>query len=810
MARRKERVSWPRRISRVLDGMRGRSVEWNPSRFEGEAAQIDIVSSQLKLPRIGDDELKQHASRLGKRAKKEPLEHLRAEAFALVSEAATRALGLRYFDVQITAGLALEEGNIVEMQTGEGKTLVAVLPAFLNALTGRGVHVLTFNDYLAKRDAAWMGPIYELLGMTASFIEQGMTAQQRIDAYECQVTYLTAKEVGYDLLRDNLARDPGARVLRPFNFAVVDEADSLLIDEARVPLVIAGSDETHGDLDRLEIAKVVSGLDVDLHIQTDRNGRTVCLTEEGEIRMLEMLGCESLTDPTNRVLATKLHQALHASELLSRDVDYIVRDGSVKIVDEFTGRVVEDRHWPDGLHRAVEAKEGLRLEDQGCILGSITLQHLINLYPSICGMTGTVIPSEEEFETFYGLKTVIIPSNKPCIRTDHPDLLFIRKEDKCRAIIEEVVRVNDAGRPILIGTASVEESQSLASLIRAKGIACSVLNAANDEEEAAVIAQAGAPGAVTVSTNMAGRGTDIRLGGADERDSKQVSAAGGLCVIGTVRFESRRIDDQLRGRAGRQGDPGSSRFFVSIEDDIIKKFGLSEYFPGSLQSTSSSGPIADNRAHKKIARTQRIIEGQNLEIRRTLWNYTSIVEKQRLKMHEMREAALLKKSTGRFEKLCPEKYFDLAKKVPQSVLEEAESQITLFHLDNAWANHLAVIADIREGVHLIGLGGRNPLHEYHKSLSSEFDGMLERLDDNIRASLKKATIDAVGIDLDKEGLRGPTSTWTYLINDNPFDGLSGISSPGNIGLGVAAGLLGGLFVFKAIWDKFRSGKGDGF
>jgi preprotein translocase subunit SecA len=529
-----------------------------------------------------------------------------------VREAAQRTLGLRPRDVQVVAALALSRGKVVEMLTGEGKTLAAVIPAFLNALAGKGVHVLTFNDYLARRDAEWMGPIYRLLGLSVGYIQGGMARAERQRAYLADVTYVTAKEAGFDHLRDLLANEPQDLVHRPFHFALVDEADSLLVDEARVPLVIAGS-ALRGSSSAERLAALVTSLEPSRHFDTDEYGRNVELTEAGLLRVEEELGCGNLLAEENYALLTELNCALHARVLLRRDVDYIVRSGRIELVDEFTGRVVADRHWPDGLQAALEAKEGLPRRPDGRILGSITLQHFLGTYPRLCGMTGTAQDAARELEEFYGLRVVVVPPHRPVARVDHPDVVFTHKEAKEKALVEEIGRTHAAERPVLVGTLTIEESERLASRLQSAGVPCDVLNARNDAREAEIVAPAGALGAVTISTNMAGRGTDIRLGGPDGADRERVDELGGLYVIGTSRHESHRVDLQLRGRAGRQGDAGESRFFVSLEDDLLVRYGVRRLLPERLvpkrrttpSRTRWSGGRSRERSASSRVRTSR-------------------------------------------------------------------------------------------------------------------------------------------------------------------------------------------------------------
>ncbi len=676
---------------------------------------------------------------------------------------------MRPFDVQVLAAIAMHQGRLAEMQTGEGKTLAAVMPAYLNALTGRGVHVLTFNDYLARRDAEWMGPLYRFLGLTVAAVQQEMGPQEHRRAYASDVTYVTAKEAGFDYLRDHLCTAPEDLVHRPFHYAIVDEADSILIDEARVPLVIAGSVEARR-IDPYRAAEIVRNLDAKRDFQTDEFARNAHFTEAGVDHLESQLGCGNLYAAENVELLTELSLALHAEVLLRREVDYIVRDGQIELVDEFTGRVVENRRWPDGLQAAVEAKEGATLRPQGTIRGSIALQHFLRLYPKVSGMTATARAAAEEFQEFYDLAVVVIPPNRPCVRVDAEDAVFTHKEAKRRALVEEITRVKRTGRPVLVGTASVDESEHLAAALAEAGVGCQVLNARNDELEATIVAQAAMPGAVTISTNMAGRGTDIKLGGDPPRQREFVLARGGLYVIGTNRHESRRIDDQLRGRAGRQGDPGQSRFFISLEDDLMERYGIHRYLPPRYRGLRQDQPLADPAVGHAIARSQRLIESQTFDIRRTLWRYTSFVEEQRKTIHRRRQATLLgEASLNLLATRATDRYEQLRIAVGDDILRQVERQITLFHLDQGWAEHLARVADIRENIHLVVLGGNyDPLDDFHKRVGREFADLLGRIDERIVQTFRAAEIGRDGVDLEKEGLIGPSSTWTYLINDHPL------------------------------------------
>jgi len=755
------------RLRQLYHRFRGRSIEFDLGPYEELLAAINARESDLQT--ADDDALKGMSTDLVTRARGGVTQDdLLIDAFALVREAARRTIGLRPFDVQIIAGLALHRGRLAEMQTGEGKTLAAVLPAYLNALTGRGVHILTFNDYLARRDAAWMGPIYTYLGLTVASVQEGTDTPRRQAAYASDITYVTAKEAGFDYLRDHLCYEKEDLVHRPFHVAIVDEADSVLIDEARVPLVIAGG-ATVAEARLSRATQIVRGLDADSDFSTDEYSRNVYLTDPGLDRVESLLGCGSLHDPENLGVLSELNLALHAKVLLKRDVDYIVRNERVELVDEFTGRVVENRRWPDGLQAAVEVKEELRLQPEGKILGSITLQHLLKLYPRISGMTATAQSAAEEFNDLYGMNVTVIPPNRPCIRIDHPDVVFTHKEAKTEALVEEIARVHATGRPILVGTSTVAESEHLASALRQAGVACETLNAKNDELEAAIIARAGSLNAVTISTNMAGRGTDIRLGGDHGQDREKVVDLGGLYVIGTNRHESLRIDSQLRGRAGRQGDPGETRFFVSLEDDLIERYGIQELIPPKHRPGRQKGPIDDPVVGREIARAQRIIESQTSEIRKTLWRYSSLVEDQRKALHHRRQEVLLESaSLELLQTHAPDRYPELRSAVGHDVLRRVEKQITLCLIDRCWAEHLDQVAHIREGIHLVRVGGQDPLDEFHKRITYAFGDVQRNIDNGIVQTFNEAEVTEDGIDVDKEGLKGPTSTWTYLVSDNPF------------------------------------------
>ena len=775
------------RLHHILERMRGSTIERDLAPYRAIVGQIDSHARALSVE--ADDQLRARAAALTQHALGgTPLDAVLTELFSLVREVADRTVGLRPFDVQLLAGIALHQGKLVEMQTGEGKTLAAVAPVALKALTGRGVHVLTFNDYLARRDAEWMGPIYHFLGLTVGAIHEGMSPSERAAAYACDITYATAKEAGFDFLRDHLVPDPSRTVHRGHHFALIDEADSILIDEARIPLVIAGAVEAPDD-EAEQMADLVGTLQRGDDYDTDEYQRNVHLTDDGLARVEEALDAGSLHDTKNLHLLTQLNQALHAQVLMHRNVDYLVRDGRVEIVDEFTGRVVDDRHWPDGLQAAVETKERVRRRADGAVLGSITIQHFLDQYEGLCGMTATACAAAAELDEFYDLHVVVIPPNRPCVRGDDPDVIFTHRAAKHRALLQEITRFHAAGRPVLVGTASVAESETLGALLTEAGLPCQILNARHDEAEAAIIADAGAPGAVTISTNMAGRGTDIRLGGRDESRRQQVVASGGLCVIGTNRHESRRIDDQLRGRAGRQGDPGSSRFYISLEDPLVLRYRIHELIPERYRPQQEQ-PIDHPVVRRELDRAQRIVEGQNFEIRRTLWGYSQFAEKQRT-IVQTRRGEVLRGEAMTLREREPELFDTRCREVGEAAVREAERLIALHHLDNAWRAHLAEIADLRDGIHLVGLGGLNPLDEFHKAARESFDRTFEGLDEALAATFRAATLGPDGLILDHEGLRGPSATWTYLVNDDAVaDHLANmLMGTRNMGMNAAAGLM---------------------
>ncbi|HQK78588.1 MAG TPA: preprotein translocase subunit SecA, partial [Syntrophales bacterium] len=561
------------------------------------------------------------------------LDDLLPEAFAVVREAARRTVQMRPFDVQIIGGIVLHQGKIAEMKTGEGKTLAATLPLYLNALTGKGCHLVTVNDYLARRDAGWMGPIYNFLGLSVGVIVHGMEDEERRQAYAADITYGTNNEFGFDYLRDNMKFSLEDYVQRDFNYAIVDEVDSILIDEARTPLIISGPSEESTDK-YYRINQVIPRLRKDTDYTIEEKTRTVVLTEEGIARVEKYLKVQNLYEPKNIELLHHVNQALKAHTIFKRDVDYVVKDGQVIIVDEFTGRIMPGRRYSDGLHQALEAKEHVKIERENQTLASVTFQNYFRMYDKLAGMTGTADTEAEEFKKIYKLDVVVIPTNMPMIRTDHNDVIYKTEKEKFHAVIEEIKEMHRQGRPVLVGTISIVKSELLSAMLTRTGIKHHVLNAKHHEREAEIVAQAGQRSAVTISTNMAGRGTDIKLG-------EGVADLGGLHILGTERHESRRIDNQLRGRSGRQGDMGSSRFYLSLEDDLLRIFGA-EKISAIMDriGIEENEPIENRLVSKAIENAQKRVEGQNFDIRKHLLEFDDVMNKQRQVIYEQRRKVL--------------------------------------------------------------------------------------------------------------------------------------------------------------------------
>ncbi|MFG1869793.1 accessory Sec system translocase SecA2 [Micromonospora arborensis] len=683
------------------------------------------------------------------------------EICAVGREAARRGLDQRPYDVQLLGAMALLSGKVAEMATGEGKTLTATIAAYGHVRLGNGpVHVLTINDYLARRDAQWMEPVYTLLGLTVGWVNEASSPQERRDAYACDVTYVSVSEAGFDYLRDQLVTDVDDRVQPTLATAIVDEADSIMIDEARVPMVLAGA--VPGEQDPVHAAAaLVRGLRKGKHYTVAEDGRSVAFTSAGLAAIEAKLGID-LYDEEHVAQLSAVHVALHAQVLLNRDVDYIVRDGSVELVDEMRGRVAQRRRWPDGLQAAVEAKEGLDATAEGEVLGTIAVQAYIALYPKVCGMTATAVLVGDQLREFFNLEVAVIPPNTPCIREDEPDRIYATRAERDEALIDEIQRWHAKGRPMLIGTLDVKESESLAAGLNAAGVPCVVLNAKNDDEEAAIIAEAGAYGAVTVSTQMAGRGVDIRLGGSDQSDQERVAELGGLYVIGSGRHDSRRVDDQLRGRAGRQGDPGGSVFLVSLEDDLVVRHAADAVPPSPRMN--ADGLVTDEQVDYAVEHAQRVAEGVNHEIHRNTWRYSVVIEQQRIALAARRERLLTSDVAA---VMLLEKEPEKAGEMDEDLLARAARSIALYHLDRLWAEHLAELSEVREGVHLRALGRLDPLDEFHRAAVPAFNDLIPEIEARTIATFNETEFDE-DWQPDDGTLVRPTATWTYLVHDNPF------------------------------------------
>jgi len=700
---------------------------------------------------------------------------------AIARVAAQRSTGLTPFDVQLLGALRMMAGDVIEMGTGEGKTLSGAIAAAGYALAGRNVHVVTINDYLARRDAEWMGPFIESLGLTVGWITADSTPTQRRAAYQCDVTYASVNEIGFDVLRDQLVTDVADLVAPNPDVAIVDEADSVMVDEALVPLVLAGT--SHRETPKLEIVRLVGELvadkNADRYFATDDDNRNVHLTEAGAQKLERALGGIDLYAEENvATTLTEVNVALHAHVLLSRDVHYIVRDGAVQLINASRGRIAALQRWPDGLQAAVEAKEGIETTETGEVLDTITVQALINRYPTVCGMTGTALAAGEQLRQFYSLAVSPIPPNTANIRVDEPDRVYVSTGAKNDAIVDHIIEVHATGQPILVGTQDVAESEDLHARLVRRGVPAVVLNAKNDEEEARVIAEAGTLGAVTVSTQMAGRGTDIRLGGSTEADHDQVAELGGLHLIGTGRHRTERLDNQLRGRAGRQGDPGSSVFFASWEDDVVAAHLEAGKLPNECDET---GRATSPKATALLDHAQRVAEGRLLDVHANTWRYNQLIAQQRAIIVERRNT-LLSTTAAREElkELTPERYDELAESASEDDMERICRKIMLFHLDRGWADHLAYLSDIRESIHLRALGRQNPLDEFHRLAVDAFSNLAADAIEASQQTLETANVlaDEPGLDLSK--LARPTSTWTYMVHDNPLrdDSLSAMSLPG--------------------------------
>ena len=783
-------------------------------KYKKTARKVDSLAEKMK--KLTDEELRMKTDEFKERLKKgETLNSILPEAFAVCREADERVLGLRPFFVQIVGGIVLHHGDIAEMKTGEGKTLVATMPVYLNALTGKGVHVVTVNDYLAKRDANQMGKVYRFLGLTVGCITGESTAEDRKEAYNCDVTYGTNTEFGFDYLRDNMATDIDECVQRELNYAIVDEVDSILVDEARTPLIISGAGDedvsNYTNADKFVKVRVREG-----DYAIDEKTKQIALTDSGVKKMEKFFGIKNISDPENLALNHYVNQAIRANFIMQKDVDYIVHDDEILIVDEFTGRIMNGRRFSNGLHQAIEAKEYVSVGSESKTLATITIQNFFRMYQKLSGMTGTAKTEEEEFMEIYNMRVIVVPTNRPVVRKDNEDIVYATEEVKYDAIVEKIKEIHKTGQPILVGTTSVEKSEIISDRLKKAGIPHNVLNAKNHEQEAMIIAQAGHSDSVTIATNMAGRGTDIVLGGnpddlynpdpdaeeetpeqikakkerlkcACEVDKQKVLELGGLFIIGTERHESRRIDNQLRGRSGRQGDPGETVFFVSLEDDLMKRFGGDKMKAMLSRLGADKDPIHSKSLTKSIRSAQKKIEGQNFASRKYVLQYDDVVNKQRhviyserqkiLKQGDMKETVLemirsttsgianaiteehkypeewdyeaLNSALQEFCVLLPEYnmnknltaeelaeivscdavqlYEDKEKKIKPELLRGVEREIMLQIIDMNWMEHIDAMDQLKEGIGLRAIGQMDPALEYAKEGFELFERMLKEI-----------------------------------------------------------------------------------
>ncbi|WP_251440615.1 preprotein translocase subunit SecA [Veillonella intestinalis] len=771
----------------------------------------EINGLEASLSSLSDSSLAGKTQEFKKRlAEGETLDDILPEAFAVVREASKRVLGMRHFDVQIIGGITLHRGNIAEMRTGEGKTLVATLPVYLNALTGKGVHVVTVNDYLATRDSEWMGKLYRALGLSVGLIVANLDYNQRKMAYAADITYGTNNEFGFDYLRDNMVIHAEQMVQRPLNYAIVDEVDSILIDEARTPLIISGPGERSTD-SYYTLAKVVPQLVAGEDYTIDEKQKTIAPTESGIAKVEKLLKIENLYDSANLELNHLLNASLRAYAMMHRDKDYVVKDGQVVIVDEFTGRLMFGRRYSDGLHQAIEAKEGLKVERESQTLAAITFQNYFRMYEKLAGMTGTAKTEEQEFNNIYGLEVYEIPPNRPLLRKDLPDLIFKTKKAKYKAVVKDVVERHKNGQPVLVGTTSITQSEELSDMLLKSGVPHNVLNAKHHEKEAEIVANAGQRGMVTIATNMAGRGTDISLG-------EGVADLGGLHILGTERHESRRIDNQLRGRSGRQGDPGSSQFFLSLEDDLMRIFGA-DNISGMMDKLGmeEDEPIEHSLITKSIERAQKKVENHNFNIRKYILEYDDVMNQQREVLYDQRRKilgndslketildmvdSLVVKAMDQYadEKLYPEEWdyegllkhlelfflepgqFTVAemeeygrgelqekllsiaheeyekreKLIGEANMRELEKAVMLKVVDSKWMEHLDSMDMLREGIGLRAYGQKNPLVEYKFEAYDMFEAMIEAIQEDTIMYLYRIRIELNDEVIEEEATADP-------------------------------------------------------
>ena len=755
----------------ILDKLFGNYTERELKKIYPIADKVAALEAEYAAKT--DEELRAKTDEFRQRlAEGETLDDILPEAFATAREASWRVIGMKPFYVQIIGGIVLHQGRIAEMKTGEGKTLVAVLPSYLNALAGNGVHIVTVNDYLARRDSEWMGKVHEFLGLKVGLIVHDLNNDERREAYACDITYGTNNEMGFDYLRDNMALYKEQMVQRGHSFAIVDEVDSILIDEARTPLIISGQGDESTDLYRQAdvfvstLKKLVyasvdekeeESEDIDADYVVDEKAKSATLTARGIAKAERAFGLENLADIENATLSHHINQALKAHGIMKRDIDYIVKDGEIIIVDEFTGRLMFGRRYSEGLHQAIEAKEHVDVQKENKTLATITFQNYFRMYDKLSGMTGTAATEAEEFEAIYHLDIVEIPTNKPVVRVDHPDVVYKNDAGKIRAIINQIAECHEKGQPILVGTVSIEKSEYLSAQLKKRGIPHTVLNAKYHEKEAEIIAQAGKLGAVTIATNMAGRGTDIMLGGnpVDEAEAEKVKALGGLFILGTERHESRRIDNQLRGRSGRQGDPGESRFYLALTDDIMRLFG-SERIMGMMEALNveEDTPLDHKMLSNAIEQAQKTVESRNFQVRKTVLEYDDVMNKQREIIYGERQKVLngedLKAqilnmipeyvSTTMPEDYTPEQYEAAVEKAKAyyeerekafgpgpngaPLMREIERVVMLRVVDEYWMEHIDAMDELKQGIGLRGYGSVKPVDAYKQEGFDMFEAMI--------------------------------------------------------------------------------------
>ena len=711
-----------------------------------------------------------------------------AKAYGILTEIIRRKTGLSLFDSQLAAAYSMQQGHIAELPTGEGKTLSAVITAAIFALKQRPVHILVFNDYLAHRDFTANRPIFEACGLTCGYIEATSSFKQRKSAYACDVVYVSAKEVAFDHLRDFLCRSKEELLFPPFSVALVDEADSILIDEARIPLVLAGnSKETpSGAAMARQLVSALGEPDVCANVPDNQ----VWLTDSGIEKAEKTLGLGNLFSIANTGTLALLHAALEAEYLVKRDRNYIIKDGAVLVIDESTGRVAENRRFPDLLQQAVEAKEVAAMHTQTVVYNSTSMQAFLSAYKTLCGMTGTAASSKEAFRQMYNLEVDVIEPHTPCVRRDYPDKIFSNPEAHQKAVLEKIQAVHKKGQPILIGTQSVKESERYSALLTALSLNHSVLNAKNDDEEARIIAEAGRPHQITISTNMAGRGVDIRLGGSKEAQADFVRRAGGLFVLSTGINRSVRVDNQLRGRAGRQGDPGESQFYICMRDVRLDTFFDLEFY-------------RVKRYPKLLRRAQKLQEGQDAEARYMLTRYSDILEQKRKQVTDYRTQVLFDKTQPDLLKsLDASSYQELMKRHGESAVRLAERQLTLYFINEHWANYLAAMEDKRNGIHLMLVGGKNPLEEYHRFALSAFEEMTGDIKSDVVRLMKQLPITENGIDMESAGLSGATTTWTYQINESA----SQFCSIPHLMKSLSTQIQGTVFTLRGLWHRLKKAR----